>query len=289
MLHLVVVRVRRKTIREVHRLDPVADGGGLAGALTIDPCGDDTYGRALVARGGDSRIQIRCNGTRRYSMFNLIQAIRHSGAAEDDIIAVLDGDDWFATRDALRLIEEAYRRHECWMTYGSWVSNSPKMGGMWPAYPDGVEDLRRHEWLGTAVRSWKRWLWELIDDADLHDPSGGYYRVTEDQAVMLPMLEMSGLDRARHIPEALMVYNRTSPHACNLTMRDEMHANERHIRSAGVPEAGGPAGMAPARVSFEAVWSFCSLTARTTIGRWWRWDRWRCTNPRRRCSATPSI
>jgi len=199
--------------------------------VTIDPCGDDTYRRALLARGGDSRIRIRCNGTRRYSMFNLIQAIRHSGAAEDDIIVVLDGDDWFVTRDALQLIEDTYRRHDCWMTYGSWVSDSPTMDGMWPAYPDGVEDLRRHEWLGTAVRTWKRWLWDRIEDADLRDPSGGYYRVTEDQAVMLPMLEMSGLDRAQHIPEALMVYNRTSPYACSRTMREEMHANEQHIRS----------------------------------------------------------
>jgi glycosyltransferase involved in cell wall biosynthesis len=210
--------------------------------VTIDPCGDETFRRALAARGGDRRIGIRCNGTRRYAMFNLIQAIRHSGAAEDDIIAVLDGDDWFATRDALRTIDATYRRHDCWMTYGSWISDSPAMEGMWPAYPDGVEDLRRHEWLGTAVRTWKRWLWEWIEDADLRDASGSYYRVTEDQAVMLPMLEMSGLDRARHIPEALMVYNRTSPFACSRTMREEMHANERHIRSRTPYQRLGGAG-----------------------------------------------
>ena len=37
--------------------------------VTIDPCGDDTEGRALAARGGDRRIGIHCNGTRRHSMF----------------------------------------------------------------------------------------------------------------------------------------------------------------------------------------------------------------------------
>ena len=48
---------------------------------------------------------------------------------------------------------------------------------------------------------------------------------------MLPMLEMSGTGRARHIPEVLMVYNRSSPHACVYTCREEMFANEDYIRS----------------------------------------------------------
>jgi hypothetical protein len=121
------------------------------------------------------------------------------------------------------------------MTYGSWVADQTDLPGMcrgmWPAYPNETTDFRSCEWLGTAVRTWKRWLWDLIDDQDFRDGEGRYFRVTEDQAAMLPMLEMSGTERSRHIDQALMVYNRSSPHACGRTRLDEMLANSRFLRS----------------------------------------------------------
>jgi hypothetical protein len=121
------------------------------------------------------------------------------------------------------------------MTYGSWVADQediePDRRGRWPAYPENTTNFRAFDWLGTAVRTWKRWLWDLIDENDFLDREGNYFRVTEDQAVMLPMLEMSGTDRARHIAEAIMVYNRSSPYACGLTRCDEMLSNGRYIRT----------------------------------------------------------
>lgn len=199
--------------------------------VTIDPCGDRTYEEALRARAGDPRIRIRRNRTRRYTMVNLIRGIRRSGARPEDVIVVLDGDDAFATPDALLTIDDAYRTSGCWMTYGSWVSDLSDSQGMWPAYPDHVGDFRSHPWLATAVRTWKRWLWDLVDDSDFRDAAGNYFCVTEDQAVMFPMLEMSGPLRARHISDVLMIYTRSSPHACCYTRREEMLANEAYVKA----------------------------------------------------------
>jgi len=203
--------------------------------VTVDACGDRTYEGAILAGQGDGRIHIVENRERRFAMENLKHAIEHSAAHPDDVIVILDGDDWFATPHALRIIDETYRRFGCWMTYGSWVADQldiePDRSGRWPAYPDNTTDFRNTEWLGTAVRTWKRWLWDLIDDSDFRDRKGEYFRVTEDQAVMLPMLEMSGTDRARHIAQTLMVYNRSSPHACGLTRCEEMLANGRYIHT----------------------------------------------------------
>ena len=168
-------------------------------------------------------------------MRNLVNGIRLSGADPEDVIVVLDGDDWLSTDRALRIIANAYDGSDCWMTYGSWTSNmmgeNRRYGGMWPPYPPETTDFRRTRWLGTAVRTWKRWLWDLIDDRDFRDAAGNYFRVTEDQAAMLPMLEMSGTERARHIPDVLMVYNRSSPHACGLTCCGEMLANGEYLRT----------------------------------------------------------
>jgi glycosyltransferase involved in cell wall biosynthesis len=198
--------------------------------VTIDPCGDRTAERAQEAAQGNARVRIRVNAERQFTMVNLIEAVRRSGTDPEDILVILDGDDWFVRRDALRLIADTYAATACWMTYGSWISDHPKMPGRWPAYPEGTEDFRNHEWLGTAVRTWKRWLWELIDDRDFRDAEGRYFRVTEDQATMLPMLEMCGTVRARHIAEPLMLYTRSSPHACASTRREEMHANTAYLQ-----------------------------------------------------------
>lgn len=197
--------------------------------VSIDPCGDRTLDNARTARGGDLRIHIHANLTQQFSMVNLIEAVRRSGNDPEDVLVVLDGDDWFATENALKLIENTYLRFDCWMTYGSWVSDHPNMPGRWPAYPDGTVDFRRHEWLGTAVRTWKRWLWERIDDSAFRDAEGNYFRVTEDRAAMLPMLEMSGTEKARHIEDVLMFYNRTSPYACASVRREEMLANAEYL------------------------------------------------------------
>ena len=203
--------------------------------VTVDPCGDNTFQEAVLASGADSRIHIHRNTSRQYSMVNLICAVRRSGTHPEDIMVVLDGDDWFATRDALRIIHDKYRQSNCWMTYGTWVADQSNLEasrrGMWPAYSAGTTDFRNAPWLGTAVRTWKRWLWDLIDDRDFRDADGTYLRVTEDQAAMMPMLEMSGTEKARHISEVLMVYNRSSPHACGLTRCDEMLANSRYLKT----------------------------------------------------------
>jgi glycosyltransferase involved in cell wall biosynthesis len=203
--------------------------------VTIDPCADDTPNRAWSARRGDGRIDIKVNAERRYAMSNLVHAIGRSGAGPDDIVVILDGDDWLANDRALERIITEYQRHDCWMTYGSWITNDPSRkgfsAGRWPAYPEGTTRFREVTWLGTALRSWKKWLWDLVDDRHLRDEDGNYILVTEDQATMLPMLEMSGTDRARHIPDVLMIYNRLTPHACGKVHLDLMRRTATYVRS----------------------------------------------------------
>src|SRR4051812_31955455 len=72
--------------------------------VTIDACEDRTFEAAMAAIEADDRILIHSNRTRQFAMRNLIEGIDRSCAAEHDVIVVLDGDDWFATRDALRII-----------------------------------------------------------------------------------------------------------------------------------------------------------------------------------------
>jgi len=199
--------------------------------VTVDPCGDRTFERALVSKGDDARIVVTCNTTPLSIMANLVRAISRSPPPPEEWMVVLDGDDWFYDDRALQVIVNTYMTYDCWLTYGSWVPNvDDGYVGQWPAYPEGTRDFRRRSYLATAVRTWKKWLWDLIDDRDLRDKNGQYFCVTEDQAVMYPMLEMSGTCRAKHIPTILMTYNRANAYSCDKVRRHELQENEAYIR-----------------------------------------------------------
>lgn len=198
--------------------------------VTIDPYGDQTFERAVEAKAGDERINITCNDRQLYSMANLVRAIERSCAQPEDIIVILDGDDWFYTKYALQIINDTYSKYDCWMTYGSWISNVDHIPGRLPAYEEGTSDFRRAKWLATAMRTWKKWLWDLIDDKDLRDKNGEYFSVVEDLAVMFPMLEMSGISRVKHIADILVLYNRANPACVGNTKRSEMERIAQYLR-----------------------------------------------------------
>src|SRR5581483_2456725 len=60
--------------------------------VTIDPAGDSTLQRAVIASGCDSRIHIHHNSEWQGPMVNTMHAIRRSKAEPEDVIVVLDGD-----------------------------------------------------------------------------------------------------------------------------------------------------------------------------------------------------
>lgn len=198
--------------------------------ITVDRRGDRTYERALEAAAGDPRIVIARNHRRLFPMENLVRAVRRSDAEPEDVIVILDGDDWFITDRALERIAYEHADDDCWMTYGSWISNSREHPGRWPAYRDGA-DFRKVPWLGTAVRTWKKWLFDLIADEDLRDAKGRYFRVSEDVACMFPMLEMATTRRARHIEEPLILYNRNSHHDPKRRLKNEGLRNIADLRA----------------------------------------------------------
>jgi glycosyltransferase involved in cell wall biosynthesis len=199
--------------------------------VNVDRKGDGTYGNAIAAAAGDSRFDIVQNERREYPMANILRTVARSDAAAEDVIVIVDGDDWLITPNAFSLIASAYARDNCWLTYGSWISDDPRSPGRWPPYEEGTTDFRSAPWLGTAVRSWKRWLFDRIDNADFCDATGRYLRLTEDMACMFPMLEMATTRRARHIAEPLLFYNRSSSHDAGRALADEGRANTLYLRN----------------------------------------------------------
>ena len=109
-----------------------------------------------------------------------------------------------------------------------------------------------HRFLGTAVRTWKRWLWDHLRDDDLRDESGEYVRVSEDKLVMIPLLEMCGTSRAHHIDTPIMIYNKIVDYAIGDLFAEERVRNAALDRSAARPTRGSLPKRTPSRTPWHA-------------------------------------
>ena len=181
---------------------------------------------------GDSRFNLIQNEDKKYALANIVNAIKEFNCKDDDVVILLDGDDWLASSSTLNKLCDSY--DDKLMTYGSYVLNPSGVRGPEPSkYPDEViktNSFRKDQWRASHLRTFKYGLWKHIDHDDLKDENGDYYKMTYDQAIMLPLLEMAG-NRSTYIPEILHVYNKDNPLNIDKNKAQEQHALAQTIRS----------------------------------------------------------
>jgi glycosyltransferase involved in cell wall biosynthesis len=185
-------------------------------AIYVDDCSPDGTGELVEKFIADNnlgnRIHFIRNPVRVGAMQNLYNAI-HS-CDDDEIVVVLDGDDWFAHKGVLNRLNAAYSDPNCWMTYGqyiSWPYNLPAAySRQIPSYIIESNNFREYEWCASHLRSFYAWLFKMIKREDLITPYGIFYPMACDQAMMFPMLEMAG-HRAKFISDVLYIYNTANP------------------------------------------------------------------------------
>jgi glycosyltransferase involved in cell wall biosynthesis len=183
--------------------------------IYVDDCSSDKTGELVEQFITDSNsgnlIQLIRNPARVGALQNLYNAIRM--CEDDEIVILLDGDDWLAHNGVLTKLNGVYGDLNCWMTYGQYRSWPDNMIGFSKEIPPDIieaNNFRENEWCSSHLRSFYAWLFKLIKMEDLISPCGGFYNMAWDQAVMFPMLEMSG-HRAKFLSEVLYVYNSANP------------------------------------------------------------------------------
>ena len=181
----------------------------------------------------DSRFRLVQNDKKKYALNNIVDSINLSECALEDVIILLDGDDWLASSKALEALYEAYR-DDTLMTYGSYVFSQFGQRGPEPSeYSEEVimaNSFRQDKWRASHLRTFKYKLWKHIKLEDLKDENGEYYKMTYDQAIMLPLLEMAS-ERSKFIPEILHVYNKENPLNVDKIKAQEQYELAQKIRN----------------------------------------------------------
>ena len=183
----------------------------------------------------DDRFLLIQNKEKNYARKNIQLAIEASQPSKEDIIVILDGDDWLAHGRVLSSLRKEYKENDCWMTYGSYVEFPSMIRGKFsqqvPAEVIRDNSFRKVPWMTSHLRTFKFGLWQNLKNEHMMKDVNKeiYFDCTWDLAIYYPLLEMAGC-RSHYINEVLYIYNRQNPLNVDKIKHNLQLSEERQIR-----------------------------------------------------------
>lgn len=137
------------------------------------------------------------------NIYNAVQTCR-----DEEIVVLVDGDDWLAHDMVLNRLNQAYANPDIWITYGQHI--------YYPSYKKGhcrkmlKKPIRKQDWVFSHVKTFQAGLFKKIQKNDfLQDEK--FFSMASDLAFMYPMLEMAINGHIYFMEDVLYIYNRSSP------------------------------------------------------------------------------
>lgn len=183
--------------------------------IYVDDCSIDSTGQLadtyIQDSGKSGQVTIVHNAKRMGHLHNQYTAIH--ACKDNEIIIILDGDDWFAHDNVLSYLNELYQDPNVWLTYGQFKELSDGSLGYCQKIPDSAINngkVRSYTpWVFGHARTFYAGLFKLIQKEDLFY-NNKFFPMAADVATMIPMAEMAG-QRIRFVPEVLYIHNDFNP------------------------------------------------------------------------------
>lgn len=178
--------------------------------IYIDDASPDGTGKLVddycKATGKADKITLIRNHERLGAVANIYKAAHMCDPQE--IILIVDGDDWLAHPNVLNVLNEIYQDPQVWATYGQFLWFPCDVEGF--AYPTDQAVIahncfRSSAWNITHLRTFYASLYQKINVDDLMY-GNTFYPMTGDLAIMYPIMEMAGL-HAVFVPDVIYIYN----------------------------------------------------------------------------------
>lgn len=129
----------------------------------------------------------------------------------NDILVTVDGDDYLYDNKVLEYLNEVYQDPNIWMTYGSFLPLSESYGKFGKQITNTKTYRSSGQWYTSHLRTIKNKVFKAINDKDLRDVDGEYYKFAGDAACMFSALEICGLKHIKFIDKVLYYYNDLNP------------------------------------------------------------------------------
>eukprot|EP00397_Hematodinium_sp_SG-2012_P004017 GEMP01004028.1.p1 GENE.GEMP01004028.1~~GEMP01004028.1.p1 ORF type:complete len:971 (+),score=164.07 GEMP01004028.1:88-2913(+) len=137
-------------------------------------------------------------------------------AARNDIVVIVDGDDWFSTPNALWEINRAYNMRGCWVTWGSYRGLTGQAKTDQGPLPDWSKRRNQqwhrhnlnspHNWYFSHPRSFRVFLIDYLQASDFQDERHRWLTKISDRMMMYSVIELSGAERSCYIERLLYSY-----------------------------------------------------------------------------------
>jgi glycosyltransferase involved in cell wall biosynthesis len=155
-------------------------------------------------------LEISLNANRYYKLQNLYSFMNLFPMNDDDVVCVLDGDDWIDD-DAIEKVRREYNDPYVQYVYTNWRYSHNGEAGISRRIPSNDWNPYTSPWITSAMSTFRAGLWHSVNPANFVGHDGKFFRMACDQAYILPMLRylqyMDGDYRAvRFIDEPLYVY-----------------------------------------------------------------------------------
>lgn len=182
---------------------------------TDDTSTDKTYAKALELVKDNPQFSVVTRNSNMGGTFNHIDYF--SELQDDDIVILLDGDDWFFDDTVLEKLNNFYNEKDYWMTYGGmYVYDGNEVTQPFPQnteYPPFVHEYklyRKDLWRASHLRSFRGFLVKSLDLTDFVSKiSNKLFWHAGDLALAFPCMEMAGQDRIGVVDFPTYVYNAT--------------------------------------------------------------------------------
>jgi len=184
--------------------------------LLIDDCSDEpNYSQLALQQCQNRGYSYLRNNVNEKCPYNLWMGVKVLNPDPEDVIFLLDGDDFLPAPGTLARIAEVYADPNVWLTYGNYEPYPVNTGQVAASsYDIDVIQERNFRQSGNFFNhpiTFRRFLFDEIRDEDLKTNDGRWFRGGYDFAIMMPMLEMCGQEHFCFIDEVLYIYNAINP------------------------------------------------------------------------------
>jgi len=151
----------------------------------------------------ESKFTFIRNKSRMFALWNVFYATKYFIDNPNAIIGIIDGDDWFNTKDALQIMWDAYAKPTMglvWSQHVIWPQIRPGFSG-----PTAKNTPRANRRGISHFKTYRKYLFDQIPEEEFKCPQGLFLRYTYDKAITYPISELC--QEMLFINKMLYVYN----------------------------------------------------------------------------------
>ncbi|MDN5213732.1 glycosyltransferase family 2 protein [Fulvivirgaceae bacterium BMA12] len=163
----------------------------------------------LITEEFDHIHKIR-NETRLGPMGNIFRALKELSFDEEDIIVLLDGDDYIFGEFAFQILNDKYQKGTL-LTHGQYITNYGVVGNCSAYSEEEFRQLRNAPWKASHLKTFKYKLFKTLLKADPQGKNfkykdGSFFKASSDMGIMIPLMEIAGYHNVEFISNVVYCY-----------------------------------------------------------------------------------